>query len=228
LLALFVDEDAIKSEKEEGEGDREGLGEESSVKIIPPTRDELTIPSVADLYSAKVKFVPTDGDLTTVQFDEKTTTLHLPKVKLDANTEVILRNLVAFEGCAAPGALVFTRYIDFMNGMIDSAEDVRLLRESGIISNHLQSDEEVASLWNSMGKCVPLTKVAYLDKVIEDINTHYNRKWNVAVLEFVKKHIFGSWKFLSLVAAVILLVVTCMQAFCSVYNCKNWFNQSNL
>jgi len=225
-LALFVDKDDIKSE--EGEGDGEGKGDESSVKIIPPTREELAIPSVADLYSAGVKFVPTDGDLTTLQFDEKTATLYLPKVKLDTNTEVILRNLVALEASAAPVALVFTRYIDFMNGMIDSEEDVRLLTQSGVISNHLQSDGEVASLWNSMGKSVRLTKVAYLDKVIKDINTHYNRKWNVVVVEFVNERIFGSWKFLSLVAAAILLAVTCLQAFCSVYNCKKWFSESGL
>lgn len=224
-LALFVDKDDIKSEEE---GDGEGKGDESSVKIIPPTREELAIPSVADLYSAGVKFVPTDGDLTTIQFDEKTATLYLPKVKLDTNTEVILRNLVALEASAAPVALVFTRYIDFMNGMIDSEEDVRLLTQSGVISNHLQSDGEVASLWNSMGKSVRLTKVAYLDKVIKDINTHYNRKWNVVVVEFVNERIFGSWKFLSLVAAAILLAVTCLQAFCSVYNCKKWFSQSGL
>ena len=204
---------------------RSGEGKESSVRIIPPTRDELAIPSVADLCSSGLKFVPTNGDLTTIQFDTKTTTLYLPRVKLDSNTEVILRNLVAFEASAAPGALVFTRYTNFMNGMIDSEEDVRSLRESGIISNHLQNDEEVASLWNSMGKCVGLSKVEFLEKVIEDVNAYYNGKWKVAVVKFLKKHIYSSWKFLSLVAAVILLVVTCLQAFCSVYDCRKWSNQ---
>ena len=116
--------------EEEGSGE----GKESSVRIIPPTRDELAIPSMADLCSAGVKFVPTNGDLTTIQFDTKTATLYLPRVKLDNNIEVILRNLVAFEASAAPGALVFTRYTNFMNVMIDSEEDVRSLRESGIIS----------------------------------------------------------------------------------------------
>ena len=97
-------------------------------------------------------------------------TLYLPNVKLDSNTEVILRNLVAFEASVAPGAMVFTRYTDLMNGMIDAEEDVKLLRQSGIICNHLENHGEVASLWNSMGKCVQLTKVAYMDKVIKDIN----------------------------------------------------------
>ena len=72
--------------EEEGSGE----GKESSVRIIPPTRDELAIPSMADFCSAGVKFVPTNGDLTTIQFDTKTATLYLPRVKLDSNTEVIL------------------------------------------------------------------------------------------------------------------------------------------
>jgi hypothetical protein len=58
---------------------------------------------------------------------------------------------------------------------------VKLLRQCGIINNHLQSDGEVASLWNNMGKCVHLTKVEYMDNVIEDVKRYYNRKWNVVV-----------------------------------------------
>lgn len=101
---------------------------------------------------------------------------------------------------------VFTRYTDFMNGMIDSKEDVRLLRQSGIIYNHLQSNKEVTSMWNSMGKCIRLTKARYLDNIIEGLNRYYYRKWNVVVMDFVNEHIFGSWQFLSVVAAAILLI----------------------
>lgn len=218
-----------KETEGKGEGEAEGVGEESSFKIIQPDRDELDIPSVADLYSVGVKFSPTNGDLTTIQFDGKTATLHLPKVTFDINTEVILKNLVAFEASAGPGPLVFRRYTDFMNGMIDSEEDVRLLRESGIISNHLRRDGEVASLWNSMGKCaVLITKVGYLDKVIKDVNQYYHRSWKVRVMEFVNNHVYVSWKLLSFVAAVILLVMTCFQAFCSVYDCKQMFGKYDL
>ncbi|KAH9305869.1 hypothetical protein KI387_010273, partial [Taxus chinensis] len=175
LTLLFGLSAADKDEEKDGSG--------SSVET-PPTRDELDIPSIADLYSAGVKFVPTDGDLTTIRFDQTTANLYLPKLKLDVNTEVILRNLGAFEAAAAPGALIFTRYTDFMNGMIDTEEDVRLLRKSGIINNHLENDGKVASLWNGMGKCVKLSKVKYLDEVIADVNKHYNRRWNVAVTQY--------------------------------------------
>ncbi|GLJ35849.1 hypothetical protein SUGI_0719610 [Cryptomeria japonica] len=91
------------------------------------------------------------GGLTTIRFDPTTATLCLPKLRLDSHTEVVIRNLVAFEASAAPGALIFTRYTDFMNGIIDTEEDVRLLRKSGIIYNHLADDGKVASLWNGLG-----------------------------------------------------------------------------
>ncbi|GLJ35896.1 hypothetical protein SUGI_0720300 [Cryptomeria japonica] len=224
-LTLLLGSD--KAEKDgEGEGKGEGEGGGSSLEI-PPTRDELAVPSVSDLYSAGVKFLPTDGDLTTIRFDTMTTTLYLPKVRLDNNSEVILRNLVAFEASAAPGALIFTRYTDFMNGIIDTEEDVRLLRNSRIIYNHLANDGKVASLWNGMGKCVKLSKVKYLDKVIADVNKHYNRRLSVAVMEYVHKYIYGSWQLLTLVAAGILLLLTCLQAFCSVYDCKKWWNDTD-
>ncbi|GLJ35826.1 hypothetical protein SUGI_0719310 [Cryptomeria japonica] len=194
----------------------------------PPTRDELAVPSVSELYSAGVKFRPTEGDVTTIRFDQKTATLYLPKLRLDSHTEVVLRNLVAFEASAAPSALIFTRYTDFMNGIIDSVEDVRLLRKSGIIYNHLTDDGKVTSLWNGLGKCVKLTRVKYLDQVIADVNKHYSNRWSVALKKHVNKYIFGSWQLLTVVATGILLLLTCFQAFCSVYDCKRWWSDSNI
>ncbi|GLJ35825.1 hypothetical protein SUGI_0719290 [Cryptomeria japonica] len=205
-----------KDEKHEEKEEERG----SSSAETPPTRDELAIPSVSDLYSAGVKFLPTDGDLNTILFDPTTATLYLPKLRLDSNTEVVLRNLVAFEASAAPGALIFTRYTDFLNGIIDTDEDVRLLTKSGILFNHLEDGGQVASLWNGMGKCVKLPKVKYLDQVIADINKYYNNRWNVAAKKYINKYIFSSWKLLTVVSAGLLLLVTCLQGFCSVYDCK--------
>ncbi|GLJ35836.1 hypothetical protein SUGI_0719450 [Cryptomeria japonica] len=107
-------------------------------------------------------------------------------------SEVVLRNLVAFEASAAPGDFILTRYTDFMNAIVDKEEDVRLLRKSGIICNHLVDDGKVASLWNGLRRCVKLTKVKYLDQVITDVNKHYNKRWSIAVKEKISTYIFGS------------------------------------
>ncbi|KAG9456200.1 hypothetical protein H6P81_000708 [Aristolochia fimbriata] len=70
--------------------------------------------------------------------------------------------MVAYEASAASGPLVLTRYTELMNGIIDTAEDAKLLRERGVLINRLQTDEEVGDMWNGMTKSVRLTKVPFL------------------------------------------------------------------
>lgn len=91
-------------------------------------------------------------------------------MNLDINKETVLRNLVAYEASNTSGPLVFTRYTELINGIIDSEEDVRLLREQGVLVSRVKSDHEAAEMWNSMRKPVRLTKVGFLDKTIEDLN----------------------------------------------------------
>ncbi|XP_043700264.1 putative UPF0481 protein At3g02645 [Telopea speciosissima] len=189
----------------------------------PPLLEEITIPSVSELYKSGIRFVVTKGDITTVSFDAKTFTFHLPSVSLDVNTEVVLRNLVAYEASNASGPLVFTRYIELMNGILDTEEDVKLLRERGIVLNRLKSDKEVADLWNGMSKSVRLTKVPFLDKVIEDVNKYYSGRWKVKATKFLKSYVFGSWQCLTFLAAVLFLLLMTLQAFCSVYSCARIF-----
>ncbi|XVF74813.1 hypothetical protein PTKIN_Ptkin13bG0141300 [Pterospermum kingtungense] len=186
----------------------------------PPLAEEIEIPSVTDLFKSGVRFVPTNGNIWTVTFDVKTVTLYLPTVSLDIHTEVVLRNLVAYEASNASGPLVFTRYTELMNGIIDTEEDVKILKERGIILNHLKSDEEAADLWNGMSKSIRLTKVPFLDKVIEDVNRYHNCRWNVKARNFFKHYVYGSWQLLTLLAAIMLLMLMTFQAFCSVYSCS--------
>ncbi|XP_016649543.1 PREDICTED: putative UPF0481 protein At3g02645 isoform X1 [Prunus mume] len=190
----------------------------------PPLIEEITIPSVSDLVKSGVCFVKTKGSLSTISFDPKTVTFYLPATSLDVNTEVILRNLVAYEVSNASGPLVFTRYTELMNGIIDTEEDVKLLREKGIILNHLKSDEEVANVWNGMSKSIRLTKVPFLDKTIEDVNKYYNGRWKIKMTKFMKVYVFGSWQFLAVLAGLLLLLLMTLQAFCSVYSCSRVFH----
>lgn len=199
----------------------ENKPENESYKISqPPLIEEIAIPSVTELSKAGVRFAPTNGSISTISFDVESVTFYLPTVSLESNTEVILRNLVAYEASKASGPLVFTRYTELMNGIIDTEDDVRLLRERGIILNRLKSDEEAAKLWNGMSKSIRLTKVPFLDEVIEDINKYYEARWRVKIRKFMKHHVFSSWQFLTLLAAILLLFLMMLQAFCALYGCS--------
>ena len=56
-----------------------------------------------------------------------------------------------------------------------------MLREKGIIVIRLKSDAEVANLWNGMNKSIRMTKVPHLDRVIEDVNKYYYKRWRLSL-----------------------------------------------
>lgn len=126
------------------------------------------------------------------------------------------------------GPLVFTRYTELMNGIIDTKEDVRLLRKNSIIDNRMKSDKEVADVWNGMSRSLRLTKVPFLDKVIRDVNRYRDSRRKVRVQKFLKKYVFGSWPILTLLAAILLIVLNGLQTICSVYRCSRWVDVDSL
>ncbi|KAG8388254.1 hypothetical protein BUALT_Bualt02G0106600 [Buddleja alternifolia] len=202
--------------------ENEEEGESGNADIINkhPVLEEITIPSVTELAKAGVRFQPAAQGISAITFDDKTLTFYLPIISLDVNSEVVLRNLVAYEACKASGPLVLARYTELMNGIIDTEDDAKFLRENGIIVNRLKSDEEVANLWNGMSKSIRLTKVPFLDKVIEDVNKFYTRRWRVKLAKCMRRYVFESWRILTFLAAILMIVLMGLQAFCSVYSCS--------
>ncbi|KAL2234581.1 putative UPF0481 protein At3g02645 [Sesamum indicum] len=212
-------ENFFNSLDENEKSNNKGGSTKNSITHNPPLLEEIKIPSVMELAKAGVRFEPTEGGISTITFDNKNVVLYLPTISLDVNSEVVLRNLVAYEACSAWGPLVLARYTELMNGIIDTEEDAKFLCERGIIRNHLKSDGEVADLWNGMSKSIRLTKVPFLDKVIEDVNKYHNGMWKVKCGKYMKNYVFGSWRILTFLAAILMLLFMALQAFCSVYNC---------
>lgn len=171
----------IKS-KEDIKPENEVSNEETKIPVV----EEIMIPSVSDLSSAGVKFFPTTGGITTVKFDRNTKKFYLPIITLNVHSEVIMRNLVAYEASITSESLVFTRYTEQMNETIDTAEDAKLLREKKIIVNSLKSDAVVAQLFNGMSKSVRLTNVPFIDKTIADLNKYFNNTRAVKVYRRMK------------------------------------------
>ncbi|KAG6383576.1 hypothetical protein SASPL_156664 [Salvia splendens] len=186
--------------------------------------DEIAIPSVTELSNAGIEFARTEKGIPGIDFDKETATFHLPSLSVDVNSEVVMRNLVAYEACGdASRPLIITRYTELMNGIIDSEEDARILRERGIVWNYLKSDQDVADLWNGMSRSIRMTKVPFLDRVIEDVNSYYNGRWKVRIGKFVRMYVFGSWQSITLMAASMLLFFVSLQSFCTLFGCGRLF-----
>ncbi|KAG2700231.1 hypothetical protein I3843_07G221500 [Carya illinoinensis] len=187
-----------------------------------PLIEEIGIPSVTKLHKIGVKFRPAKGGLGSTKFDKSSGSFYLPVIHLDDNSEVVLRNLVAYEACIAPEVMAFTRYTELMNGIIDTEEDVRILRNAGIILNRLKSDVEVATLWNWMTKSVRVTKVPVLDKAIEGANSYYSKSWKMRMNGNMKNYMVSWWPCLTFLAANILILLSVVQTACTIYTCSKW------
>uniref|UniRef100_A0A0D9ZA45 Uncharacterized protein n=1 Tax=Oryza glumipatula TaxID=40148 RepID=A0A0D9ZA45_9ORYZ len=187
---------------------------QNNKSCVSPLLEEIAVPCVAELAYSGVRFVPANGGISTIEFCAEAATLCLPVIRVDVNSEVVLRNMVAFEASTGRRALVLARYVELMNGIIDTDEDARLLRESGVILNHLKSDREVAELWNGMTRSVRLTRVPALDRVIDDLNRHHDSCWKVRINRFLKARVLGSRELVACITMALLILFMSLQAFC--------------
>ncbi|CAL0321084.1 unnamed protein product [Lupinus luteus] len=146
---------------------------------------DVEIPSVTELHQAGIHFNPAYGIISSsedhVQLEEFI--FYLPKIRLDLNSEVIMRNLVAYESLTQSNSLHLTRYVELMRSLIKTVEDVKVLVDEKIIQTKL-SDAQVTQIFNEINKSIRPTNTADLDQIINRVNSVFHR------LKFEKRKTF--------------------------------------
>lgn len=187
--------------------------------------NEIPIPSASHLWRrVTVKCYPISAGIKDIHFLKDKATLYLPVLNLKASSEVILRNLVAYEASMSYSTLEFARYINLMNGIIDTKEDVRLLRQTGVVKGAL-TDEEIADLFNGMKRSYVRSsneEKSKLEIEIEKLNEYYNENLGVRIMGCIKKQLYTSWKSRAIFSSVLLFIFLCIQSFCGVYECHKF------
>ena len=113
----------------------------------------LTAPSVKELHQAGVKFVLSSSkNLLDIKFDRNKGRLEFPRLQLDDRTEIIIRNMQAFEQCHGLKHGYVGDYIFLMGLFVSASKDVEMLVENRIIENWLPSNEEVVQLFYNLNK----------------------------------------------------------------------------
>ncbi|XP_062183253.1 UPF0481 protein At3g47200-like [Phragmites australis] len=181
------------------------------------------IRSAVELYEAGIRFKKSNSDsLHDIRFRHGV--LSMPAVSVDDSTEYMLLNMMAFERLHVGAGNDVTAYVFFMDNIIDSAKDVALLSSKGIIQNVVGSDKAVAKLFNSISKDVVLEPESRLDAVHRHVNAYCRKPWNMWRANLIHTYFQSPWAFLSLAAAVFLLVMTIMQ---TVYTVLQFYQQGN-
>lgn len=199
-----------------------------------PRMLEIDIPSVSKLSGiGKFEFCSTPGGIHDIKFDERTPSITLPALDLKPGSEVVLRNLVAYEELMFKKDniinLDFTEYVDFMCGIIDSVKDVKILREKSIIEGDM-SDEDAVKLFNGITKSSLKADEmkSKLQKTIGKVNMYYGNLPRVKAFNFFKKVFLAWWKILAIVFIVLSFVLTVVTGVCQVYDCKGRFGLGNV
>uniref|UniRef100_A0A2N9GST0 Uncharacterized protein n=1 Tax=Fagus sylvatica TaxID=28930 RepID=A0A2N9GST0_FAGSY len=188
-----------------------------------PVEKEILIPTASKLCSVGVQFVCTNH-VTATEFEVEgdPVSFKLPFIKLNANTEVIIRNLVAYEQISQleSKSLVLTRFFEMMNGIIETEEDVKVLKYHGILRIESMKDDEVVKIFSGMSKSIRLANPPNIDKAIEEANKYYNGQLDVMICKFIKNCLSPLWSIIRKIWVVFLLIILAFQVYCSVYGCK--------
>ncbi|KAH7661360.1 hypothetical protein IHE45_15G057700, partial [Dioscorea alata] len=178
------------------------------------------VPSVTELQLAGVEFVDKKGsDVSFLDISFKDGTIEIPKVNLHGTTISLFRNLIAYEQCNyrfIEGYM--TAYASFMDYMINTPKDVELFELKGIFCNLLGTPDHAATFINQLCHHNQDRGNNYLQGSMREIKNYYNSKWHKWRAGLKRDHFKNPWTIASLVAAVILLLLTVEQSFFAAYS----------
>ncbi|KAF8025912.1 hypothetical protein BT93_F2668 [Corymbia citriodora subsp. variegata] len=173
----------------------------------------------SELQEAGVQFKKRkDHDLLDVEFGHRT--LRVPPLSLNDYTISLLLNFVGYELSVNHPEPFFTNYLMFWNSLVNSPRDIQILRKHRIINN-MGSEKEVAELLMRCREVIYDLDLGYLYDEIKEVNDYcewyYDSKYHVWWRSLIRARFSSPWTCLSLSAAIILLLLTLIQTFYTMY-----------
>ncbi|KAI3682554.1 hypothetical protein L1987_82616 [Smallanthus sonchifolius] len=198
---------------------------------IPKFHYETRIHSAVDLDRAGVNFEP-NKDTTWVMamavkshtfpyiFGSLTKrTLTMPTLIVHDFTELVLRNLIAYEQSFQTCKHI-TSYCATLDMLVNNQEDVAKLVDSGVISNFLGSYEEAANMINNICKNVFHVDVLYEEQCIA-LDEYCNSYLPKHIAKMRSTYFSSPWSIIALFAGIILFALTVVQTIFSIKSTRS-------
>ncbi|XP_051124661.1 putative UPF0481 protein At3g02645 [Andrographis paniculata] len=189
-----------------------------------PEVEQIEIPNVTEMSKVLgIEYAKTTG-IRDAKFVNKERKLYLPAITLNAHSETILRNLLAYEAASAkPGSsLELAEYVDLMCGMIKTKKDVKLLKEAEIVAGEL-SDAEVVWIFKGIRKTTgegePKSRIG---EAIAEINWLYGNTSRVKIKRKMQECGPKGMKYVNVVVMIVVVLLLSAQVFCTVFGCLRW------
>ncbi|XP_065630033.1 UPF0481 protein At3g47200-like [Quercus suber] len=142
--------------------------------------------SATQLREAGVKFkVSSSNCLLELKFTNGV--LEIPRIHLYDRTEILARNLVAFEQCHFLREAYITDYYLILDLLINTAHDVDLLCDKGIMFNYLGDSRAATSMVNNLNKEIVWLDMSpdyyHLCKALNEFYENPLHSWKVLKLK---------------------------------------------
>ncbi|KAI3900302.1 hypothetical protein MKW92_010682 [Papaver armeniacum] len=165
------------------------------------------IPSATELSRAGVRFKKgsAEGNFLDIKFNS-IGILEIPPLYVYDGTDQLFRNLIACEQIYG-GRYSMSSYVTFMDFLINSADDVKLLRKQGIVTNYLGCDQDVSEMFNKF--CVGISDGGdYYSTHIKGINKFYKKRRHIWKATLKREYFSNPWAIVSVLAAILLITLT--------------------
>ncbi|KAK1292633.1 hypothetical protein QJS10_CPB17g01064 [Acorus calamus] len=176
------------------------------------------IPSVTELKEAGVKFRPKKNAKSFLDVTFQNGVMEIPSLILYPYTQTTLRNIIAFEqSFGEQGELThISHYVIMMAFLIGGSTDISTLQDEEIIINWLGSQEEVLGVFKQLRSEVIDNARDKFTELYNQINKYRRLRLN-RYREILRRDYFGKGSIVSVIAAVVLFVLTFMQTYFAVY-----------
>ncbi|XP_044481517.1 UPF0481 protein At3g47200-like [Mangifera indica] len=185
------------------------------------------LPCAIKLHESGIKFkgiIKEEQSLLDIKFEKRKRLipffevheLKIPQLVVADETELLLRNIIALEQCIYPNDALVCNYVELMDFLINTIEDVDLLVGNQIISNHMGDNASVANMFNRLCSNVLIRPSAY-HNLCNELKEHYNSPWYRAKATLKRVYFSNPWRGTATVAAIILLFLTVVQTVCSIW-----------
>ncbi|KAI3675317.1 hypothetical protein L1987_84906 [Smallanthus sonchifolius] len=142
-------------------------------------------------------------------------TLIMPELDINDFTELVLKNLIAYEQFSANVTQYITSYAMAMDMLIDTQEDIAKLVESKVLVNHIGSNQEAADMINNICKEVAWRDFFYFEQW-KELESHYNGYWSKNIAWLRRTYFNNPWNIVALLAGILLFVLTVVQTIFTV------------
>ncbi|KAH7837368.1 hypothetical protein Vadar_013042 [Vaccinium darrowii] len=148
--------------------------------------------------------------------------LQIPPLEIEDYTETYFRNLIAYEQYFPSNQFCYiTDYTTLMDCLIDSPKDVAILSRRGIIHNLNGDDEVVSKMFNTIRDEIrtQTDQFLYAD-IFNKVNIRCQKRWSRRMATLNRNYLNSPWALISVLAALVLLLLTSTQTFFAVFPSK--------